>query len=49
MNEDKENYIFNVNLKYHANNDSPRTIPLKITAQKIDGKVVSIAQNGSGT
>ena len=49
VNEDKENYIFNVNLKYHANNDSPRTIPLNITAQKIDGKVVSIAQNGSGT
>ncbi|MDC2828478.1 hypothetical protein [Limosilactobacillus mucosae] len=49
VSQDNETYIFNVNLKYHANSDSPRTIPLKITSQKIDGKVVSIAQNGSGT
>ncbi|MFR0596746.1 hypothetical protein ACLUWZ_06225 [Limosilactobacillus mucosae] len=43
---DGGNYVFTVAFKYHANSDSPRTVPLKITCQKIDGKIASIEQNG---
>ncbi len=43
---DGGNYVFTVAFKYHANSDSPRTVPLKITCQKIDGKISSIEQNG---
>lgn len=47
--KDDGNYYFTVDLQYHANSDGVRTIPLKITAQKIDGKITQIVQNGHGT
>lgn len=39
-------YIFNVDMKYHANDFPVRTIPLKLTVSRTGGQIVKVERTG---